>query len=64
MVFFENPRRAIGGLALKTAPPSYYSRRGDGLLPILKNVLGTHSAARILSKSIGDSWRPTQIHRV
>lgn len=58
-ILITSLREAEGAAAAATQPVArrYYSRFGDGLLPILRDVLGTGADTASLSRAIDGYWR-------
>jgi hypothetical protein len=49
--------RAGAALAVGTVAQPYFARFGDGLSPILKDILGSEAPPSFLSRSIDSYWR-------
>ena|SRR6218665_2307834 len=53
----REPGMAATAVAGRQAAERYYSRFGDGLSPILKDILGADADAALLSRTIDGYWR-------
>lgn len=54
---FRGPEHAADVLAKHPVPRPYYARFGDGLLAVLKDVVGEAADTAFLSHSIDGYWR-------
>lgn len=53
----DDTDRAGAALAVGTVAQPYFARFGDGLSPILKDILGAEAPPSFLSRSIDSYWR-------